>query len=83
MHCLLGAAICHSLHDGGGRQAVVGVQAVELFIWGAAEVALEALVGCSFRALSLHDPELPIDRSPSGAIVRLGSGVVPCKGLHN
>jgi hypothetical protein len=26
---LLGAAMCHALHDGGGRRAIVGVQAVQ------------------------------------------------------
>jgi len=75
--------MCHALHDGGGRRAIVGVQAVELLMLGAAEVALEALVGCSFQAFPLHDPELLVDGLSSGAVVRLGSGIVPCEGLRN
>ena len=59
------------------------MQAVELLVSGAAEVALEALMGCSFRAFPLHDPELLIDGLSSGAVVRLSSGIVPCEGLRN
>ena len=57
--CLLGAASCHLLFDGLGREVIVEVESSGQSVRSAARVALGALVGCSFWFFPIHDPRAP------------------------